>query len=217
MDNISNTEKQARFRKKEALKRRADQIFRQLILGPGDWKLKLPGEIHSSLDTAIELPSGWTDEDYERAEQKLNQLYREQSLEQYENPHQLTNDISESRNVEFMATPDPGKLIREEEVAIEKTRALAAHLISALKLSGCNDADQAAALMEVVRFVGRSIANSKKIPKSQATTMCLASIGPQYVRPDWFAENLSHTLAWNIGEDLANDIGQRLGKFNNEV
>ncbi|WP_059369542.1 hypothetical protein [Treponema endosymbiont of Eucomonympha sp.] len=219
MDAISNTEKQARFRKKEVLKRRADQIFRELILGPGDWKLKIPDEIRASLDKAVELPSGWTDEDYERAEQKLEQLYRERSLAGYDNPSLLTNDVHEGRGgrTEFMTTPDPTKFVRDIKIAIEDTRTLAAHLISALKLSGCNDADRAAALMEAVRFIGRSIASGNKIPKSKATTMCLASIGPQYPRPDWFAEELTSTLAWNIGKDLAHDIGQRLCEFNNEV
>jgi hypothetical protein len=219
MDAISNTEKQARFRKKEVLKRRADQIFRELIRIPGDLETKRPDEIRASLDKAVELPSGWTDEDYERAEQKLEQLYQERSLAGYDNPHLLENDIHESRGggTEFMTTPDPAKFARDIKTAIEDTRALAAHLISALKLSDCNDADQAAALMETVRFAGRSIASSNKIPKSKATTMCLASIGPQYARPDWFAEKLTSTLAWNVGKDLAHDIGQRLCEFNNEV
>jgi hypothetical protein len=67
----SNTEKQARFRKKEALKRRAGEIFR--ILQLGRWNLSdtsTPEEIQYNLDKIIDLPSDWTDKDYENA--KLN-------------------------------------------------------------------------------------------------------------------------------------------------
>jgi hypothetical protein len=214
MDTISNTEKQARFRKKEALKRQADQIFRELLISQVGWPQKTPEEIQFSLEKAIDLPSRWTDEDYEEAVRKLNQLY----LERYDNPHLLENDISASRGgiTEFMTTPDPSKLVRDEKIAIEKGHTLATHHISALKLSGCNDADQAAALMEAVRFVGRSLVGNNKIPKSNATAICLACLGPQYARPDWFAEKLTSILAWNIGKELATEIGQRLINFNYE-
>ena len=211
MTNISNAEKQARFRKKEALKRYADEIFREWQFRSWNRGTRTLEEVRAFLDKVVDLPSGWTDDDYERAVLSIKQLY----LELYDNPHLLANDVSEGRNfhAEFKTTPDPAKLVKEDKEAIENTRALVAHLISALKLSGYSDSDQAAALMEVVRFVGRSIANNRKVPKSKATTMCLANIGPQYGRPNWFAESLTEILAWNIGKDLARDVGQRLKKF----
>jgi hypothetical protein len=208
----SNTEKQARFRKKEALKRRADQIFRLLQLG--QWNLSdtsTPQEIQYNLDKIIELPSDWTDKDFERAWLNLERFQDDFRFSK----HLLENDVVAPRNTknEFTTTPDPYKFIKDERVAVENTRALAAHIISALRLSCCSDSDKAAALMEVVRFVGRVLANGKEIPRSKAVTICLAAIGPGSNRPEWFAEMLSETLGWQVGEDIAHDVGKRLTKF----
>ena len=208
MSNISNAERQARFRKKDELKRYADKIFRECSLHR---MTKPPQEIRLFLDKTIDLPSGWTNDDYEQAVKTLNHFH----LEFYDNPHQLANDVREgkdSKNV-FMTTPDPSKFIAEEKDAIKKAKILSSHLLSALELSGCPDSDQAAALMEAIRFVGRSIASSRIVPKSQATTMCLTSIGPQYNRPVWFISSLVNTLGWNLNKDLAYEVGKQLMEF----
>lgn len=84
---------------------------------------------------------------------------------------------------EFIRSPDPSKFNSDLIRAVGNTNALASHIISALKLSGCNEADQAAALMEAMRFVGRLLTNNHEIPCSQATAMCLATINPIYARP----------------------------------
>ncbi len=65
MTQISNAEKQARFRKKEHLKRRANSIFQEWQFRPDCFKSKTPENIKRSLDKAVDLPSGWTDKDYE--------------------------------------------------------------------------------------------------------------------------------------------------------
>jgi hypothetical protein len=210
----SNTEKQARFRKKEILKRRAGEIFRELQLGM--WNLNrtiTPEEIQQNLDSIIELPSDWTESDYERAWQNLHGFQNDLRFSQ----HLLENDVNDSRNVvnEFMITPDPGGLIKGQKDAVENTQALASHIISALKLSTCTDSDKAAALMEVVRFIGRTLANHNEIPSSKATAMCLATIGPEYERPKWFVEKLVETLGWQVGKDMAREVGKRLMKFKN--
>ena len=209
MSNTSNAERQARYRKKEELKRYADKIFRECALLQ---TTKSPQEIRLFLDKTVDLPSGWTNDDYEQAVKTLNHFH----LKFFDNPHQLANDIKEGRDSvnNFMTTPDPIKFIAEEKKAIEKVKALSTHLISALEISGCSDSDQAAALMEVVRFVGCSITSNLKIPKSQATTMCLASIGPQYDKPDWFISSLVNTLGWNLNKDLAHEVGKQLMNFN---
>ena len=219
MSNISNAEKQERFRKKEALKRRANQAFRELFLCLESWRWK-PEEIQYSIDKAIELPSGWTDKDYERAWQNLEQFCTELRF----TTHHLPNDVKAGRksnpeetfDSNFFNSSDPAKYISDEKAAIENVRSLAAHIISALKLSGYSDADQAAALMEVMRFVGRSLANDSKVPRSQAITMCLTSVGPQYHRPNWFSEEFTNILGWKFGEDLAHEVGKRLCKFKNK-
>lgn len=207
----SNAEKQARFRKKEGLKRYAEKILREIMLFQGSWRMKGFEEIQYAIDKAIDLPSGWTEEDYQRAVKNLKQIL----LERFDNIHLLENDVYDGRNsmVEFAITPDPVKSAKEDKEAIENTRILAAHILSALKLSYLNDAEQAAALMEVVRFIGRSLTSSPRLFKSKAITMCLASIGPQYERPEWFAESLAETLAWNIDRELTRNVGQRLCEF----
>ena len=209
---ISNADKQDRFRKKEHLKRHADRIFREWEVSIGRWRQsRTPEEVRHAIDKAVELPSGWTEEDYQYALRKLGQCH----LDLMSPVDQIANDVNgdwASSSIEFMTTSDPLKYIAENKAAIENARALATHLISALKLSNCNDADQAAALMEAVRFVGRSLVSNREIHRSQATAMCLASIGPQYDRPEWFAEQLADTIKPQIDISLAHEVGQHLTK-----
>ena len=210
MPNISNAEKQARFRKKDELKKYADTLFRNYF--PLLMQTKTPAEVRLFMEKTTNLPSNWSKEDYEHAIKSLDHFF----LQSYDNPHQLSNDVQAGRDTksEFMTTPEPSKFIVTENNAIQKVRTLSAHLISALNLSGCCDSDKAAALMEAVRFVGRSIASSRKVPKSQAITMCLASIGPQYSRPAWFLDSLATTLGWNLNKELAHELGKQLIEFN---
>lgn len=209
MQQNSNAEKQARYRKKEQLKRKANDLLRKWQLA-SPWKQRLRSlqEIHHHIDIATQLPSGWTDEDYLHAEKKLEFLQSEILLPDC----QLTNDVHESRNAheEFGRVSDPSKFNDELSKAEENTNALASHIISALKLSGCNNADQAAALLEAIRFVGRNLANNKETPCSQATTMCLANINPVYDRPDWFAKKFSKILSQRMNSNLIHEIIENL-------
>jgi len=206
-------EKQARFRKKEALKRRAEQIFKEIQLGMlilSDTRTNQ--EIQFNLDKIIDLPNDWTDEDYKRAWENLGKY----GFDYSNSKNLLANDVRECRDTakEFMAAPDPSRVLREEQEAIVKTKELAAHIISALKLSSCSDSDKAAALMEAARFLGRILINDKEVPRSKATTTCLAIIGPVYERPEWFVESLTDTLGWQLGKKTANEVGKKLQKFN---
>ncbi|MCL1817791.1 MAG: hypothetical protein FWG35_02590 [Spirochaetaceae bacterium] len=206
---ISNTEKQARFRKKESLKRYADEVFRRTPRVLAGWKVTDIDGFRAALDKVADLPSGWTEEDYQQAMKKLEHM----GLEQFDNPHLLENDVHDGLHREFMTTQDTLNFVEKNKEAIRRTYALAAHIQSTLELSGLSDTNQAAAVMEVVRFIGRSVTRGSEISKSRAITMCLASIGHQYARPDWFAESLAETLAWSIGKDLAHDVGKRLCEF----
>jgi hypothetical protein len=210
MTPISNAAKQDRFRRKEHLKRCADQIYRHWEVSIGRFlETRTPQEVRHALDKAIELPAGWTEEDFKRAEKKLGQYH----LDLTSSVNQIANDVDgewASHSTESMSTPDLATAIANNKAAIGKARDLATHLISALKLSSCNDADQAAALMEAVRFVGRSLAGNREIRRSKATAICLASIGPQYDRPEWFAEQLANTISQQIDHDLAHEVGRRL-------
>lgn len=210
MSPLSNADKQDRFRKKEQLKRHADRIFRDWEVSIGRFReSRTPQEVRHALDKAVELPSGWTDEDLEHALKRLGQYH----LDLLSSVDQVANDIDgdwASHSNEFMTTPNPGQFIANNKEAIQKARSLADHLISALKISNCNDADQAAALMEALRFVGRSLVSNREIRRSQATAMCLATIGPQYDRPEWFTEQLAETISRQLDKSIAHKVGQHL-------
>ncbi|TXH02300.1 MAG: hypothetical protein E6P95_00190 [Candidatus Moraniibacteriota bacterium] len=212
MSPISNAEKQDRFRKKENLGFWAEKVFRLWEMSMGPFReIRTPEEVRHALEKATELPSGWTDDDFELAKKRLGQC----QLDLLSGVDQIANDVNGHWNVDhsdLMTTPDPVKFIADNKASIRKARNLAAHLISALKLSGCNDADQAAAAMEVVRFIGRSLVGSREIRRSNATAICLASVGPQYDRPKWFAEQLAETLRWQIDKSLAQEVGRQLQK-----
>ena len=213
MTPISNAEKQARLRKKELLKWHADKIFRKWESFPKrNAPTRTPQDVRQTLDKAVELPSGWTEEDYVLAARNLGQIQLDLELA----VDQIANDVDgdwHSRIPKFQAATDPVKYIADNKSAIEKAQSLASHMISALNLSGCNDAERAAALMEAVRYVGRSLVSNRTVHNSQATAMCLASIGPQYDRPEWFTKKLATTIGWQIGQSRAHELGQHLTNF----
>ncbi len=211
MTQISNAKKQARFRKKEHLKRCADKIYDQWVRSPLKFRYsrRTEEEVRHSLDEAVALPSDWKEEDYESAKKKLGQYH----LDLISSVDQISNDVNgdwASRLGEFAITPDPAKYFADNKTRVENAWALASHTISALKLSSCNPTDQAAAMMEVIRIVGRSLVSNREIHCSQATAMCLASIGPQFDRPHWFAEKLAEAIRQQIGESLAHEVGRHL-------
>jgi hypothetical protein len=83
---------------------------------------------------------------------------------------------------------------------------LSAHIISALNLAEGTSSDNAAAIKEVFRFVGHSLIKESKIPRSQATAMCLAILGPQYEKPEWLFEELGKLLVSQMGVDDADKL-----------
>jgi hypothetical protein len=215
MTQISNAEKQARFRKKEQLKREADKIFYLWVGSPMRYRFskRTEADVRHSLNVAIALPPDWKEEDYECAKRKLGQYH----LDLISSVDQIGRDVDGDRvfyQAKLEESPDPFKFHSDNKAAIEGAWALASHIISALKISKCNDADRAAALMEAIRFVGRSLISNREIHCSQATAVCLASIGPQYDRPKWFVEKLADTILQQIDKSLAYDVGQHLSKSN---
>ena len=212
---ITNAEKQARFRKKQELKRFKDQVFQK-------WQLNMafrprretPDEILALLEEAASLPSGWNEEDFERAEHRINQLSIDFRFQQDD----LKNDVVNGAGAfeEFARTPDPGKLFSDTNESISKTRALASHLISALELSALSSSERAAAVMEAIRHVGRATANSHDIVKSNAMIVCQASLPSYYDRPEWFLDSLTKWLANRLDEELVHALGKRLADFQHE-
>jgi hypothetical protein len=207
----TDAEKQLRFRKKEALKRKADQLFGQLQISiKFHAQAKSPRELRQALDKAIELPSGWSDADLANAYQKLAYIEFDMSTM----PDQIKNDLDEGTNssARFMAASDPNGFQKEERAALEKTRLLASHITSALNLSNYSEAEKAAAVMEAVRSVGRDVANMREVPRSSATAICMACVGPHYKRPKWFAKRLAHYLRYQIDRDSLKELAERLSK-----
>ena len=213
MTKMSNAEKQMRFRKKEELKEYASNIFR-------DWQFssnsrltyKDPKEVRTYLDNIINLPSGWSADDYNRAVATLQNFHTEFY---FGNPNQLKNDIENARNStdNFIESARPRQWVTDANKATYNMQKLATHIISTLDLTGGTASDNAAAIMEVMRYIGRTLLNEKIVPKSNATAFCLASIAPQFERPDWFAESLTRTLALNVGKELIKEIEKCMHEF----
>ena len=94
---ISNAEKQARFRKKQELKTYKDRVFKKLQLTmPFRPRRETPDKVLALLEEAANLPSGWNEEDFDRALRRISQLYYE-----FESPRDdLTMDL---KDVELVA------------------------------------------------------------------------------------------------------------------
>lgn len=211
--NITNSEKQARFRKKEVLKRGSEQIFREWQMHAMGSNIP-PGEVLDLLQKASDLPAGWSDEDYERAVNKMEQL----RLDLLTNAHDLSNDVnvahSTDRNTgQVRLKPGMVDMARSD---IEAGYELARHLISAIKLSKCSEVASTAAVMEVVRHVARDLVVSPEIPRSRATTACLAALPQCLDRPEWFVDEMVNMLRDRLGTGLCSQIGSKLSSGTRE-
>ena len=212
---ITNAEKQARFRKKQELKKRKDQVFKEWQLGMGFRpRRKTPDEILALLEEAARLPSGWNENDFERAWNRISQLQSDFLSPQDD----LMKDVVDGAGLfeEFARTNDHGKFHLDAKESISKTRVLASHLISALELSALSNSERAAAVMEAIRHVGRATANSADMAKSDAMIVCQASLPSYYDRPDWFLDSLTKWLANRLDEELVHELGKRLANFQHE-
>lgn len=208
---LSNAEKQVRHRKKEELRKFADQCFRDAQMGAIRHGANAPAML-AQLKQMAELPSGWTAEDYELAVERIKQL----RMDLIDPGNDLENDVYDSLGTfsEWEKFADAAKARKDSERAIQDTRNLASHLISAVELTNLGNGERAAALLEALRHVGRSLANERPLRQSTANTMCLATLPPQYRRPDWFAESFADYIAWRLGtEEDKNALGQAIIDF----
>ena len=206
---ISNAEKQARFRKKEQLNKYVSQVYRDCQLTATKPHLRRTfGNLEAQLREAVNLPSGWTDEDLERAYVRVRNIWGD--ILGTGDP--LGVDVNDGRNArqEFMSTPNPNKWMAEFKKAERDTIALAGHLVSALELSQLRNEDCAAALVEAVRHVGRALANSSSDGQSDAMAVCLAAVNPHYDRPDWFMDRLANWIRFRVDDDTRRALGARL-------
>ena len=114
---ISNAAKQARFRKKEELSKYVDQVFRECQMAlPRGYSHTRPSEVAAQLRAAAELPAGWTDQDLERAFQRVENV----RLDVFGTGDPIGNDIHDGRNAreEFMKSPNPQKWMADIEKAL---------------------------------------------------------------------------------------------------
>ncbi len=210
---MTNSEKQERYRKKEALKKMAGEIAMRFSLRSLSYfcQGKNPAEFQKKLEDAVNLPSNWTDDDYNHALKCLQNL----DLEGYDNPYLLENDITENHNSvdNFATTPNPAKYASDIKTAQADATKLVNHVLSAVELSGLSTADATAAILEVLRTLGRILMDAKKIPESNATSWALAAIGHQYEKPDWALGRFQKALGTQLGIEEAHKLGEELSNF----
>lgn len=209
---MSNAEKQARFRKKEQLKKHVSQVSRdcRFIAGSKPYLGRTFGDLDAQLREAANLPSGWTDEDLDRAYARVRNIHGD-VLGAVDF---LAADVEEARDSldPFITSSNPKKWLADKEKAERDTIALAGHLVSALDLTQLSNEERAAALVEALRHIGRSLANSASIGRSNATAVCLTAVNPHYERPEWFVDQLATWLRRNMDEDTRRSLGERLLK-----
>ncbi len=207
---ISNAEKQARFRKKEQLNKHVSQVSRecQFIAGSKPYLGRTFGDLDSRLREAANLPSGWTDEDLQRAYKRIQNIHGDVlgAVDLIAADVEAGRDSLES----FITSSNPKRWLEGEKRAERDTIALAEHLVSALDLSQLPNEERAAALMEALRHVGRSLANSASIGQSDATAVCLTAVNPHYERPEWFVDRLATWLRLRVDEDTRKALGAGL-------
>lgn len=185
---LTNNEKQIRHKKIEALRNFGNQVLiRRVFTNTGFNPLieKTNEEIKEEIEAIVNLPSGWTDEDYEVAVRKLNNILNIS----YDNPYLLNNDINGAYSIK-----DPDFDLNEVRKAEYKAPEVVRNIKSILKLSELNKSNQIAVVAEVMRQLAKEILDEKKIPKTFANATALSLIGHQYEKPDWTWEVLANNL-----------------------
>lgn len=201
---LTNNEKQIRHKKLEALKKYGNEVLVQLFFlnnGVNRPIEKSNEEIKAEIETIVNLPSGWTDEDYNLAVQKI----RNMNITALSSPHLMNNDISGARSI-YDPGFDPYEIRKEEYKAAEVVR----NIKSTLKLSELKISDQVAAIAEVMRFLGIELLNEKKIPVTFANATALSLIDQNYEKPDWTWEVLAQNLYIQNSKNKAEIIAKEL-------
>ena len=205
---LTNQEKQERFRKKEILKKIANDIFNEWQLL--SWKdfPKDSKDVRAKLDRIADLPSGWSDDDYQQALISFNTF----KIELYSrNPYLLQNDIYSGRDsVKTQGMQDSPQTIREQNKAIWQAKKLVSHLNSAINLVGECASDSAAVVVELARNVGLSLLNERTVPKSNATTICLLVTNPVQKKPDWLINEIAKVLKEQLNEEAIKQLKEKL-------
>lgn len=198
---LSNQEKQKRFRLKEALSQKANELFNTWQLLRGLDISQNPLDVKNQLVKIVDLPSGWSEEEYRGALYKLS-IFERTILSN--NPHLLQNDILSGRSQEN----EDASSIRAGKEALSQAHKFVHAINSTLELGQGSNSDKAAIIMEVARNIGVSLlseATKGNIPRSNATTTCLMLANPYLPKPQWLLEAIAQILR----EQLPNPESQR--------
>lgn len=190
---LTNNEKQIRHKRLEELKKYANTIIIQCICmntGFDPLNNKSNEEIREDIQKIVNLPAGWTDEDYEIAKNKIYNY----CLVNYENPYLMKNDIEMARTKAFKDPSSPIPDIHELKRAEDKSPEVVRNIKSILKLSELKKTDQIAVIAEVMRQLAREILNEKDIPKTYANATAFSLIGHQFEKPEWTWKVLANNL-----------------------
>ena len=194
---LTNNEKQIRYKKLEKLKKYAKDVMIQLIMYHGMsvdiFTRKSDDEIRDEINSIINLPNGWTDDDYNFALKKLQSLQNEF----YDNPHLMNNDI-------YGGHPNPTpSSVNESRRVISKAPEVVQSIKSILKLTELNKSDQIAVIAEVMRRLAKELLNDRQIPVTYANAVAFSLIGHQYDKPEWTWKKLAENLVTQNGKDKA--------------
>lgn len=201
---LTNNEKQIRHKKLEALKKYGNDVLVQLIFMNGGISRpieKSNEEIKAEIDSIVNLPSGWTDEDYDLAIQKI----RNMNITALSDPHLMNNDINYRERI-FEENFSVFEIRGIEYKAAEVVR----NIQSTLKLSELKKTDQIAAVAEVMRRLAVELLSEKIKPKTFANATALSLIDQNYEKPDWICEVLAQNLFVQNGADKADEIAKAL-------
>ncbi len=197
---LTNNEKQIRRKQLEALKKYGNDVLLHLILSNshirGEYN-KSNEELKAEIDDIVNLPNGWTNEDYQTATKKIENLLNET----YENPHLLHNDINAARNI-MSPNFNMNELRRAEYKAPETVR----NIKSILKLAELTKSDQIAVVAEVMRQLARELLMERNIPITFANATALSLIGHQYTKPEWTWRILARNLYTQCSQENVNKL-----------
>ena len=201
---LTNNEKQIRRKQLEALKKYGNDVLLHLILSNsqirGEYN-KSNEELKAEIDNIVNLPNGWTDEDYQTATKKIENLLNET----YENPHLLHNDINAARNI-MNQHFDMNELRRAECKASETAR----NIKSILKLPELTKSDQIAVVAEVMRQLARELLMERNIPITFANATAFSLIGHQYAKPTWVCNILARNLHTQCSREFTDNLIKEL-------
>lgn len=207
---LSNNEKQIRHKKLEALRKYGNDVLIHLILTTNRNYEKSNEELKEEINKLVNLPSGWTEEDYLHAVKKIEKLL----YLSYENFQLLNNDINEANNLMNSKIAD----LKNKQEKLRKARYKAPETVknikSILRLTELSKSDQIAVVTEVMRQLARELLDEKNIPETMANAIAFSLIGAHYEKPEWTWSILAKNLSTQSTENNINELITELKNLN---